>query len=50
MGEILELSAYGSDPNGDLHETGDEWMDAMDDQTGEALETKKVRRAREEEI
>ena len=50
LGEILEFSEYGSDPNGDLHETGDEWMEAMDDQTGEALETKKVRRAREEEI
>ena len=48
--EAKELTGYGDSPSEDLHEGDEEWMSAMDDQTGEALDTAKVREARREEI
>ena len=41
---------YGEDPSQALHEDETEWMIAVDDQSGEPLEPKLVRAAREEEI
>ena len=41
---------YGDDTSKELHEEEEEWAVAMDDQSGEVLETAKVRKARKEEI
>lgn len=41
---------YGDDPSKELHEDEEEWAVAADDQTGEPLEPRMVRRARKEEI
>ena len=48
--EVKGLSDYGHDPSGELHEDEKEWMNAMDDVSGEALDTGKVRTARKEEM
>ena len=58
MKEVVKIAGgseeYGNDPSGDLHEPemswDEKWEVAVDDQSGEPLEPRRVRSAQSEDI